>query len=330
MNIAVLFGGNNSERDVSIASGAQVVRALRLHDHDVTAIDTATGILSAADETEQFQQTVQVNPPTLEELAKLHTEDTLRDLVETLRPFDVVFLALHGAPAEDGQIQALLEEAGIRHTGSGSASSANAWFKDVAKELFVKNNIATPRWISASADVDFIQELGLPLIVKPTEQGSTVGISLVKDAEQLRTALETASTFGHVQVEEFIKGREITVGVLGDKALGVGEIAIDPTTIFSYESKYQKNAVQEIFPADLPADIYADAQALALAAHQALGLSGYSRSDFRLDENGKFWIIETNSLPGMTATSLLPQSAAVEGIGFEELCERICQEAIAA
>jgi len=329
MNIAVLFGGNNSERDVSIASGAQVVKALRAHNHTVTAIDTAHGVLSEADEAVQFQQTIHTTPPTLEELAKLHDENTLLRLVDILRPFDVVFFALHGTPAEDGQIQGLLEEAGIRHTGSSSAASANAWYKDVAKEIFIENNLPTPRWVKTTDSVNLVETLGLPIVIKPSDQGSTVGITLVKTADELDAAIATAYRYGEVLAEEFIKGREITVGVLAGEALGVGEIGIQPDGIFSYESKYQAGAITETFPADLPNDLYEQAQTLALAAHQSLRLGSYSRSDFRLDENGKFWLIEVNSLPGMTSGSLLPQSAAVAGISFEELCNRICEEAIA-
>jgi len=329
MNIAVLFGGNNSERDVSIASGAQVVKALRAHNHTVTAIDTAHGVLSEADEAVQFQQTIHTTPPTLEELAKLHDENTLLRLVDILRPFDVVFFALHGTPAEDGQIQGLLEEAGIRHTGSSSVASAQAWYKDVAKEIFIQHNLPTPRWIKSAIAADLIEALGLPMVIKPIDQGSTVGITLVKSADELDAAITNAARYGEVLAEEFIKGREITVGVLAGKALGVGEIGIQPDGIFSYEAKYQAGAITETFPADLNEELYQQAQALALSAHQALQLAGYSRSDFRLDENGKFWLIEVNSLPGMTSGSLLPQSAATVGISFEELCNRICLEALA-
>jgi D-alanine-D-alanine ligase len=328
MNIAVLFGGNNSERDVSIASASQVVKALRARNHQVTAIDTAHGILSESDEAAVFQQTVRATPPTLEELAKLHDETTLFRLVDILRPFDIVFFALHGTPAEDGQIQGLLEEAGIRHTGSSSVASARAWYKDVSKEIFVQHNLPTPRWIKTTNGDGLVETLGLPMVIKPIDQGSTVGITLVKTADELDAAIANAARYGEVLAEEFIKGREITVGVLAGKALGAGEIGIQPDGIFSYEAKYQAGAITETFPADLNEELYQESQALALTAHQALELGGYSRSDFRLDENGKFWLIEVNSLPGMTSGSLLPQSAAVEGISFEELCDRICQEAI--
>lgn len=328
MNIAVLFGGNSSERDVSIASARQVVQALRSRGHSVTAIDTATGTLTQTDEKILFNQTVRVNPPTLEELSQLHDENTWTQLVEILKPFDVVFIALHGAPAENGEIQPLFDQAGIRYTGSNPRAHELAWKKDAAKELFVNHDIPTPKWISMPQVQGLIDELGLPLIIKPNEQGSTVGLTLIRDESQIRDALEKAQQFGASIAEAFIKGREITVGVLADKPLGVGEIVINPETIFSYDLKYQKNAVIEQFPADLPEDIYRQTQALALKAHQALGLTGYSRADFRLDEQGNLWIIEVNSLPGMTSGSLLPQSAAVEGISFEELCERICEEAL--
>jgi D-alanine-D-alanine ligase len=172
-------------------------------------------------------------------------------------------------------------------------------------------------------------QLGYPLVVKPNSQGSTVGLSVVRSAEQLAAAIELAGSYdSEVMLEQFVAGREITVGVLGDEALSVGEIVMDPDAVFDYKAKYQPGAVREIFPADLPEDIAENARALALRAHRTLKLDGYSRTDFRLDNHGVLWCLEVNTLPGMTATSLLPQSAQARGIGFGELCERICRLAI--
>lgn len=329
LHIAVLFGGNNSERDVSIASASQVVNALRQRGHSVVAIDTATGVLSEDDEEVLFQQKVRKTQPDQSELAKLHDKQTWVRLVDTLHPFDLVFIAMHGSSAEDGKLQSLLELSGIRHTGSGALGSALAWHKNVAKEIFVQNGITTAQWVEEpSVSTNLVEQLGLPFIIKPSGEGSTTGLTLVRQKHQIEPALQKAYAFGGVIAEKFIKGREITVGVLGDKALGVGEINIAPDSTFTYDLKYQQGAVTETFPADLPAKIYNQAQEIALAAHKALKLSGYSRSDFRLDEQGKLWLMEVNSLPGLTSTSLMPQSAAIVGIEFSDLCEEICQKAL--
>jgi D-alanine-D-alanine ligase len=173
------------------------------------------------------------------------------------------------------------------------------------------------------------EQLGYPLVVKPNSQGSTVGLSVVRSADELADAITLAGSYdSEVMLEQFIAGREITVGVLGDEALAVGEIVIDPDAVFDYKAKYQPGAVREIFPADFPEDIVEQARTLALRAHRTLKLDGYSRTDFRLDSKGVLWCLEVNTLPGMTATSLLPQSAEACGIAFSELCDRICRLAI--
>jgi len=202
--------------------------------------------------------------------------------------------------------------------------------KDMSKRLFVSAGIPTARWLMAPVDAGTVAaQLGYPLVVKPNSQGSTVGLSLVRSPDQLAAAIELAGSYdSEVMLEQFVAGREITVGVLGDEALSVGEIVIDPDAVFDYKAKYQPGAVREIFPADLPEEIAENARTLALRAHRTLKLDGYSRTDFRLDSHGVLWCLEVNTLPGMTATSLLPQSAQARGIGFGGLCERICRLAI--
>jgi D-alanine-D-alanine ligase len=170
--------------------------------------------------------------------------------------------------------------------------------------------------------------LGFPVVVKPTAQGSTVGLSVVRTPEGLLTAIEHASEYGPAMVERFVRGRELTVGVLDGQPLAVGEIMLPPDSAFSYEEKYQPGAIQEQFPADVTDTIADAARDAAMRAHHILHLDGYSRTDFRLDEHDRLWTIETNSLPGLTATSLLPQSAAAIGIDYQELCERICRLAV--
>jgi D-alanine--D-alanine ligase len=327
MRISVLFGGASEERDVSIASAAQIIPALRARGHEVLAVDTASGALDGTVEKRILSGLVGMRPPSSQELAAIPQAGhaTLR-LPAEIGGSDVVFLALHGGSGEDGRVQALLDLAGIRYTGSGPLGSGLAMDKDVAKTLLRAHGVRTPDWLLAPTTAEAVRStIGFPAVVKPTAQGSTVGLSIVRSAADLPGAIDRASEYGTVMVERFIRGRELTVGVLDDQALAVGEIMLPDDTAFSYEDKYQAGAVKEQFPADVPADVAEAARGAALHAHRVLRLNGYSRSDFRLDEHGVLWTIEANSLPGMTATSLLPQSAAAAGIGYQELCERICR-----
>jgi D-alanine-D-alanine ligase len=329
MRIAVLFGGSGEERDVSIASAAPVVRALRGLGHDVLAVDTASGALDAAEEARVLTGAVGVAPPATAALARLAGAGRALRLPADVAGVDLVFLALHGGSGENGELQALLELAGIRYTGSGPLGSGLAMDKELTKRVLLQAGVRTPDWhLDPLEPAAAAAELGLPVVVKPNAQGSTVGLTVVRHQAELQAALERAAVFGPVLLERFVPGRELTVGVLGDRALAVGEIVLDPDAAFSYSEKYQPGAVRETFPADLPAEIAAEAQDAALTAHRALRLSGYSRTDFRLDRDGVLWTIEVNSLPGLTATSLLPQSAAAVGIGYDDLCRRICDLAL--
>ena len=327
MKIAVLFGGDSMERDVSIASAAQVVAALRSLGHDVLAVDSGRGQLTAADEKRLFSGRIDKLPPEKAAVTSLPTVISTPDLANV----DVVFLALHGGSGEDGTVQALLDLAGIPYTGSGKLASALGWDKDVAKRLFLAAGVPTPEWLMAPAELGAVQErLGFPLIVKPNGQGSTVGLTLVQRPEDLAAAVELAASFDkEVMLERYIAGRELTVGILDDEALAVGEIIPATGPIFDYAAKYQPNGAKEIFPADLTPEQAARAQDLALRVHRALKLDSYSRVDFRMDADGGLWCLEVNTLPGLTAASLLPRAATAAGIGFPELCERICRGALA-
>lgn len=334
MRIAVLFGGSSEERDVSIASGRQVIAALRDAGHDVIAVDTAHGLLDATAEARVLEASVAAPPPARAELDTLASGRSSLALPAELADVDVVFLALHGGSGEDGRLQALLDLAGIPYTGSRHVGSALAMDKHLAKLLFRADGIPTPDWRMAGSGADAtataMNELGLPLIVKPSGQGSTVGLTLVRKADGIPSAIERAARFGPVILERFVPGRELTVGVLDGVALTVGEIVIGTDEVFDYDEKYRAGAVTERFPADIPAPIADSARELAVRAHRLLGLDGYSRADFRLDTDGALWLLEVNTLPGMTATSLMPQSAAASGIPFTRLCERICRLGIAA
>jgi D-alanine-D-alanine ligase len=330
MKIAVLFGGTSDERDVSIASGSQVVRALREAGHEVVAVDTAKGVLQGAAEEQLLSAGVAPLPPRREQLDLLRNGDlTALTRAPELEGVDVLFLALHGGTGEDGTLQALLEVVRIPYTGSGPLGSAVAMDKDVSKRLFRHAGIPTADWLMAPATAAEVREaIGYPNVVKPSKQGSTVGLTVVKREEQLEAAIQEAFRFDdEVMIERFVPGRELTVPILGDEALPAGEI-FPEGEIFDYAAKYQPGGAQEIFPAELPAAQTAELQELGVRAHRALKLRGYSRVDFRLDEAGRFWCLEANTAPGMTATSLFPQGARAAGIDFPEVCTRICQAAL--
>jgi len=314
------------ERDVSVASAAQVVPALRARGYEVTAVDAESGALSAADELATFSRKIDRRPP-----GRMAESGMPRVISELARDgFDLVFLALHGGSGENGVVQALLEVHGLRYTGSGRLGSALAWDKSVSKQLFTLAQVPTPAWRLAPVDADAVgRDIGFPVIVKPAGQGSTVGLHLVTEPDGLQAAIDDARSFDDtVLVEAYVPGRELTVGVLDGEPLAVGEIIPAQGDIFDYESKYQADAAQEIFPADVPEPVARQVQMLALMAHAALRLSHYSRADFRLDANGSLWCLEVNTLPGLSPGSLLPQSARAAGVDFEELCDRICRAAL--
>lgn len=342
MKITVLLGGTSAERDVSIASGLRVMAALRERGHEVVGVDPAKGPLSAADESALRAGGMKSAPPSLEALKVLATRardrsaGALADLPE-VREADVVFLALHGGQGEDGTIQALLDLHGVPYTGSGHLASALAMDKDLSKQLFRATGVPTADWamrrrvrgavVGGTTELD-IAALGLPVVVKPSKQGSTVGLSVVRDAGAIGAALDEAFLYDdEVMLECYVRGRELTVGILGDLALPVGEI-IAAHDIYDYECKYTPGMAREVFPAELSEAQTADVQALALAAFRALKLEGYARIDFRLQDDGVFFCLEANTLPGMTELSLIPQAAAAAGIAFPELCERIVRLAV--
>lgn len=327
MRITVLTGGTSSERDVAIASAVQIVRALRSREHVVSVVDTARGYIPESSEPTMLSSAVGKEPPAIAELEALERGLLLSGLASmpVIRNADVLFLALHGGRGEDGTIQAVLDVMGVPYTGSGALGSGLAMDKDIAKRLFRTADILTADWIMTPATAEEAGRLlGWPLVVKPSKQGSTVGLTVVKDSLDYDAAVELAGRYDdEIMVEAFIPGRELTVGILENRALGVGEI-IPRHEVFDYECKYTPGMSEEIFPADLPASVADECGRLALRAHQALKLGGYSRVDFRLTPAGELVCLEVNTLPGMTSTSLMPQSAAVVGIPFPELCERIC------
>ena len=330
MRVTVLTGGTSSERDVALASATQVVAALRSRGHAVAVVDTARGYIAESEEKAMIGGAVGAEPPSISHLQGLERGLLMSGLgnIPVVREADVLFLALHGGRGEDGTLQTLLEMVGVPYTGSGRLGSAVAMDKDISKHLFRAAGVATADWLMAPAPrARAERELGWPLVVKPSKQGSTVGLSVVKSPGDYEAALELAARYDdEVMVERFVPGRELTVGILEGRALAVGEI-IPRHEIFDYECKYTPGMSEEIFPADLPDEVARECGRLGVLAHDALKLGGYSRVDFRLTPDGSLFCLEVNTLPGMTATSLMPQSAAAVGIGFPELCERICRTA---
>ncbi|MFL5574981.1 MAG: D-alanine--D-alanine ligase [Gemmatimonadaceae bacterium] len=363
MKITVLLGGTSAERDVSLASGLRVSEALRSRGHEVALVDPATGPLDAAAE-RALRETagrVKTAPPSLEALAQISRGAILPTLgaLPPVRDADVVFLALHGGQGEDGTVQALLDMSGVRYTGSGHLASALAMDKDLSKTLFRAAEVCTADWVMVRDETGRggppptsesmartsstpnrktapvtgparpdVAHLGLPVIVKPSKQGSTVGLSVVKTPEQLEPAIVEALKYDdEVMIERFIPGRELTVGILGGDALPVGEI-FPKHEIYDYECKYTAGMAHEVFPADLPPSVAQEMQRQARLAFAALKLGGYARIDFRMTSDFDFYCLEANTLPGMTELSLIPQGAAAAGITFPELCERIARLAL--
>jgi D-alanine-D-alanine ligase len=332
MNICVLMGGESAEREVSLASGLAIVRALREAGHTVSTLDTTRGVIAPAEEHELLPEGVHAAPP----------QETERPLgpvelaaIDELRGADVAFLALHGGIGENGTLQAVLELLDIPYTGSGPLGSAIAMDKDVTKRLLRDSEVPTLPWRVARApdfayDADTIEDfVGYPCITKPSRQGSSVGLSVVREPGELRAAVEVAARYdSEVMIERYAKGRELTVGILGDHALPPVEIR-PRSGLYDYEAKYTPGMTEYICPAPLDEEVTAQMQTYALRAFRVLKLRGYGRVDFILSRE-RLFCLEANTLPGMTATSLFPKGAAAAGIAFPELCERIARLAVSA
>ena len=333
LRIIVLMGGASSERDVSLATGIRCAEALRACGHAVSAVDPARGAISESEQRELAAGTiVQVAPPSQGELRRMASEalPRLASILPRRGDADVVFLGLHGGMGEDGTIQAMLDLAGVPYTGSGHLASALAMDKDLSKQLFRQSGVPTAEWLMAPASVaDVEARLGFPVVVKPSKQGSTVGLSVVKGPSDLQDAISQAFQFDdEVMLEKYVPGRELTVGILGGEALPVGEI-IPKHEIYDYECKYTPGMADERFPAALTSNETTRIQDAARKAFRALKLGGCARIDFRMAPDGTCYCLEANTLPGMTQTSLVPQAAAAAGLSFPELCDRIVRLALA-
>jgi D-alanine-D-alanine ligase len=330
MRVTVLTGGATPERAVAFASASQIVAALRSREHDVRVVDLAgergRGLLDARAERELLGGDVGLTPPSVEALAERERQMLSEGLAEldAVQQAEVLFLAVHGGALEGGTLQAVLDVVGVPYTGSGPLASALAMDKDLSKRLFRATGVPVPAWFMAPVSPeDVTTALGWPVIIKPSKQGSSVGLTLVKKAQDLGSAVKLAARYDdEVMAEQFIPGTELTVGVLGDVPLPVGQI-VPKHELFDYETKYTPGMSEETFPARIDTALARQLQEYAVMAHRALKLSGYSRIDFRVSPEGDIFCLEANSLPGMTRTSLFPQAAQAAGIPFPELCERI-------
>ena len=339
MNIAVLAGGYSHERDVSLTSASLISNALIDEGHKICLCDVYLGC-DIKDKDVMFTDTkteihkIENSVPDLDALkAQSGNGDALigKNVIELCKMADVVFLALHGSMGENGQLQATLDNFGIKYTGSGYVGSLLAMDKDITKKLFKFSGVVTPEWIRCGRDAnidEIIEKIGFPCVVKPTSSGSSVGISLVADKEELVRALDVAVKYeDSIIVEKQIIGREFTVGVLDGKVLPVIEI-IPTKGFYDYENKYQAGKTKEICPAQISESLKEKLSEQTLLAFKTLRLSGYARFDFLADENENTYCLEANTLPGMTPTSLLPQMAAAVGISYGKLCTKIIETAL--
>ncbi len=296
--IAVLMGGGSSERDVSLRSGKAMEAALRRRGYRVIGLD--------------------VNPSIAVNLKREEVE--------------VAVISLHGRGGEDGAIQGLLEVMGIPYTGSGIAASAIGMNKVLTKRLLEYHNLPTPRYavLRGAGQKGFSLPMGFnwPVVLKPASEGSTIGVTIVREEPDLLPALERAFSYGPlVLMEDYIDGQEVTVGILEEEALPVIEI-VPREDFYNYEAKYTPGKTEYILPARIPEETYREVQQLALKVHESIGCEGYSRVDLRLDRKFKPYVLEINTLPGMTETSLLPKAAKDAGIGYDDLVEKILSSAL--
>jgi D-alanine-D-alanine ligase len=336
LRVAVLMGGTSAEREVSLKSGVQVLNALDAEKYEVFALDTKSGALMLPGGARAVSALTDASGTTVTELAKLSS------VVSTERP-DVVFIALHGPGGEDGAVQGFLQTLGIPYTGSGILASALAMDKVRYKQFLTASSVPTPAGISIrksdgrrrrSAEQETGTQLGFPVVVKPNQQGSSKGTFVVHEAEGLREAIAQAFRFDDtVLIEERVTGVEITVAVLGNNDESL--FALPPVEIvakdgfFDYTAKYAtgENGAIEICPARISEADTEEAKSLALECHRLLGCRGMSRTDMFVTEDGCV-VLETNTIPGMTETSLLPKAAKAAGLEFSVLLDRLIEYAL--
>ena len=341
MRIIVLAGGLSPERDVSLSSGSLIANALIENGHDVMLLDLFLGrenkeilpIYRNKNSKYKFEYVVPEKEPDLTAIKSSVISDSNfigNGVIDLCKDADMVFMGLHGSSGENGQLQATFDMYGINDTGTKYIGSLLAMDKDISKKLMRENGILTADWqhIKLNDHNDF-SNIKYPCVVKPCSCGSSVGVTIVENKEQLNSAIDYAKKYEeYVIIEDKIEGREFSVGILNGKALPV--IEIKPLCgFYDYKNKYQKGLTKEICPADISDEISQFLQNNALAVHNTLRLGFYSRIDFILDDNNDAYCLEANTLPGMTPTSLLPQEALAAGISYNELCNIIVSGNIA-
>lgn len=328
ITVALLLGGTSPEREVSISTSKSVLKTIYDLGYKVKVFDPSYGINQPKDELKFFEE-------------RPFTEISNRNYVELINStlfddVDVAFLGLHGKWGEDGTIQSLLELRGIKYTGSKVLSSALAMDKSNSKIMFQHFDVQTPKWFIVKkgySDYNLIRQkikkfFGYPCIVKPNDQGSTVGLTICRGDVEVETAVELALQHSNVAlIEEYIAGRELTVAILGQQVLPVLEIK-PKKGFYDYESKYTQGMSEYEVPANIPQKVAEHLQHQALLAFNSLGCSSYGRVDFRLTNDNKSFCLEVNTLPGMTSTSLVPKMAKAAGITFQDLIERIIKDAL--
>lgn len=339
MKIVVLAGGTSTERDVSLVSGKNVYDALRSKGHQVVLLDVYLGYEKEADDI--FSQdvdwianvgSISAECPDLEAVKALRKDGDRNffgpHVLSICQQADVVFMALHGECGEDGKIQAAFDLFGIRYTGTDALSSAMCMDKAVTKDIFKAYGISTPKGIHFTKEAPVMEPIALPCVVKAACGGSSIGVTIAHTKEEYQNAVKEAFRLGDTIVaEQYIKGREFSVGVIDKKALPVIEIA-PKEGFYDYKNKYQAGSTIETCPADISKESAEGMQRCAEKAFEVLRLKNYARMDFMMDEDGNYYCLEANTLPGMTSTSLLPQEAAVLGIDFPDLCQKIVDMAL--
>ena len=343
MNIVVLCGGLSMERNVSITSGTLVCKSLRALGHRAVLVDMFYGLEDIATPIDRIfdelpevgEASVSKEAPDLDKVraSRKWVSPSMigKGVLEICQAADVVFLALHGACGEDGRIQATLDLLGVPYTGSGYLGSALAMDKDLTKKIVAPLGILTPAWETVSyseSDIPaIIERTALPVVVKPVDSGSSIGVSIAYTEEKLRASLLDKLNQSRVILEQYVSGREIDVGVLDGRSLPSIEI-IPKQGFYDYINKYQAGATVEICPSEIDPEIERQLGEATLKVHNALGLKAYSRSDFIVTEAGEIYFLEINTLPGMTPTSLMPQEAAAAGVDYNALCQKIIELAL--
>ena len=339
MKICVLCGGRSNERDVSLSTGTMVAKALRASGHKVVFLDACEGFeLNKLSPSELYDAEIPIAERKISEAAPDVSKYFGRkegffgkNVLDICREADIVFNALHGDEGENGMVQAVLDLLGIRYTGSGMQGCILAMNKHLSKQLFIANGIPTPPAVyltnGISDNPDWRRHIGFPCVVKPGSLGSSVGVSIVYNDAELDAALREASSVESlVIIEKYIRGRDFSVGIAGGKALPAIEI-IPKHGFYDYKNKYQAGCTEEICPAELDEAVAQRMGETAVKVFKVLDLGAHARVDFMMDESG-FYVLEANTLPGMTPISLLPQEAKAAGISFNNLLETIIEESL--